>query len=165
MAFLFADTGSIASVDLLSFCETQIRAGGWRLLDELNLIEWRSAKNSDARRVGEALAELFARAKTLPPPLRKRLIELVDSKEAKTQIPGFLLRFPEPIRRLRRLEVAYSNTVRTAAAVTQLGALRVKVIVPEADVEELKRFAAELMKRRGIALPSLPRGRPKKQSE
>ncbi|MCA3083134.1 MAG: hypothetical protein ING69_10820 [Rhodocyclaceae bacterium] len=162
MAFLFADTNSIASEDLLSFCETQIRAGGWRLLDELNLIEWRSAKNTDARRVGEALAELFARAKSLPPPLRKRLIELIDGKEAKSQIPGFFSRFSEPIRRLRRLEVAYSNTMRTAAAATELGAVRVTVYVPEVDVDELKSFAAQLMQKRGIALPVLPRGRPKK---
>jgi hypothetical protein len=164
MAFLFADTTSIASEDLLSFCETQIRGGGWRLLDELNLVEWRSAKNTDARRVGEALAELFERAKMLPPPLRKRLIELIDGPEAKKQIPGFLSRFPEPIRRLKRLEVAYANTMRTAAVATDLGAVRVTVYVPEADIEELKAFAAGLMRKRGIALPSLPRGRPKKST-
>jgi hypothetical protein len=161
--FLFADAGAVGTDDLLNYIETQINAGGWDALAELNVPDWQvSVKNSDARRFGEAFVALFSRLETLLPAQRERLIAVVDGGEAKKRVPRLLRAHVLEIRKLRKKQMSYRTTMVGAKLAEEAGAIRIAVYCPEQDVERVREFAAGLMRDRGVKIPERPKGRPKK---
>lgn len=166
MAFLLADLSSVRADELLDFLEREIPKKGWSALDELNMLGWReTARNPDARQVGEAFQALLDRGDDLTPPERERLIKIIDSDEAKKNIPTFLQANAEIIRKLKKRHVGYRHMSLIARLAAANNVIRINVLAHSADAEKIRAFAAELLAERGVELPELPRGRPKKNKD
>lgn len=166
MAFLLADLTSVRADELLDFLEREIPRRGWNLLDELNLLNWReTARNPDARQVGEAFSALFARGDDLTPQERERLLKIVDSEDAKRKIANFLRANIEIIRKLKKRHVGYRHTAFVAKRAAEQNVIRMNVFAHADDAEKVRAFAAELLVQRDIKMPELTLGRPKKNKE
>lgn len=162
--FIFADTKSLKTVDLLAFAERAIvPSSGWNSLGELNAIDWRAtATVGEVRQLGEALVELLARVDDLLPAERERLLAVVDGEQAKRSFPRFLHDNAAAILKVRRREMRRKSAARTIELAAEKGIERVSVFVPVEDAGRLRAIAAEMMAARGKKMPKRTLGRPKK---
>lgn len=166
MAFLLADLSSVRTDELLDFLEREIPKKGWGALDELNMRTWReTARNPDARQVGEAFQALLDRGDDLTPQERERLIALLDGDDAKKSILNFLKANAEIIRKLKKRNFGYRHMSLLQKLAAANRVIRMSVFVHIEDVDKVREFADELLEERGVELPTGQRRRAKNNEE